>query len=68
VDAVLLDNMTVDEMQRAVAMAAGKAITEPSGRVTPATAPAIAATGVDLTPPRNWLDVLDSHHGYSLPS
>ena len=48
VDAVLLDNMTVDEMQRAVAMAAGKAITEASGRVTPATAPAIAATGVDL--------------------
>jgi len=48
VDAVLLDNMTVDEMQRAVSMAAGKAITEASGRVTPATAPAIAATGVDL--------------------
>ena len=48
VDAVLLDNMTVDELQRAVAMAAGKAITEASGRVTPATAPAIAATGVDL--------------------
>jgi nicotinate-nucleotide pyrophosphorylase (carboxylating) len=48
VDAVLLDNMTIDEMRRAVTMAAGKAITEASGRVTPATAPAIAATGVDL--------------------
>jgi len=48
VDAVLLDNMTVDELRRAVAMASGKAITEASGRVTPATAPAIAATGVDL--------------------
>jgi nicotinate-nucleotide pyrophosphorylase (carboxylating) len=48
VDAVLLDNMTIDEMRRAVTMAAGKAITEASGRVTPATTPAIAATGVDL--------------------
>jgi nicotinate-nucleotide pyrophosphorylase (carboxylating) len=48
VDAVLLDNMTIDNLRRAVAMAAGRAITEASGRVTPATAPAIAATGVDL--------------------
>ena len=47
-DAVLLDNMSVDELRQAVAMAAGRAITEASGRVTPATAPAIAATGVDL--------------------
>jgi nicotinate-nucleotide pyrophosphorylase (carboxylating) len=48
VDAVLLDNMTIDELTRAVAMTAGRAITEASGRVTPASAPAIAATGVDL--------------------
>ena len=48
VDAVLLDNMTIDELRVAVAMAAGRAVTEASGRVTPATAPAIAATGVDL--------------------
>ena len=48
VDAVLLDNMTIDEMRRAVTMAAGKSITEASGRVTPATTSAIAATGVDL--------------------
>ena len=48
VDAVLLDNMSIDELHRAVAMAAGRTITEASGRVTPATAPAIAATGVDL--------------------
>ena len=27
---------------------AGRAVTEASGRITPATAPAIAATGVDL--------------------
>ena len=29
-------------------MVDGRAITEASGRITPATAPAIAATGVDL--------------------
>jgi nicotinate-nucleotide pyrophosphorylase (carboxylating) len=48
VDAVLLDNMTVDDLKKAVAMADGKVITEASGRITTATAPAIAATGVDL--------------------
>ena len=47
-DAFLLDNMTVDELRQAVAMVAGRAITEASGRITPETAPAIAATGVDL--------------------
>ena len=47
-DAVLLDNMTSDELRRAVAMVAGRAITEASGRITAATAPAVAATGVDL--------------------
>ena len=48
VDAVLLDNMTLDELRLAVTMAAGRAITEASGRITPTTAPEIAATGVDL--------------------
>ena len=48
VDAVLLDNMSLEDLARAVAMVAGRAITEASGRVTPVTAPAIAATGVDL--------------------
>lgn len=48
VDAVLLDNMSLDQLRKAVAMVAGRAITEASGRVTPETAPAIAATGVDL--------------------
>ncbi|MER8417645.1 hypothetical protein NKH21_09155 [Mesorhizobium sp. M1329] len=47
-DVVLLDNMSIDELRQAVAMVAGRAITEASGRVTPATAPAVAATGVDL--------------------
>lgn len=48
VDAVLLDNMQPEELRRAVAMVNGRAITEASGGITPATAPAIAATGVDL--------------------
>lgn len=48
VDAVLLDNMTVDELRQAVAITAGRAITEASGRITAETARAIAATGVDL--------------------
>lgn len=48
VDAVLLDNMPPDTLRRAVERVAGRAITEASGGITPATAPAIAATGVDL--------------------
>src|SRR5215470_2939758 len=47
-DAVLLDNMSPDDLRRAVAMVAGRAITEASGQITPATALAVAATGVDL--------------------
>jgi nicotinate-nucleotide pyrophosphorylase (carboxylating) len=47
-DAVLLDNMGLEDLRRAVAMVAGRAITEASGRITAETAPAIAATGVDL--------------------
>lgn len=48
VDAVLLDNMTIEQMRRAVEMTAGRAVTEASGRITLQSAPAIAATGVDL--------------------
>ncbi|RWH67928.1 carboxylating nicotinate-nucleotide diphosphorylase [Mesorhizobium sp.] len=48
IDAVLLDNMSLEQLGKAVAMVGGRAITEASGRITPATAPAIAATGVDL--------------------
>ncbi|HZM08287.1 MAG TPA: carboxylating nicotinate-nucleotide diphosphorylase [Methylocella sp.] len=47
-DAVLLDNMDVETLARAVTIVDGRAITEASGRVTPKSAPAIAATGVDL--------------------
>ena len=48
VDAVLFDNMTPETLRRAVAMVDGRAVTEASGRITPETAPAVAATGVDL--------------------
>ena len=48
VDAVLLDNMDLGDLRRAVDRMAGRAVTEASGRMTPQTAPAIAATGVDL--------------------
>ena len=47
-DAVLLDNMTPQTLTEAVRMIDGRAISEASGRITPATAPAIAAAGVDL--------------------
>lgn len=47
-DAVLLDNMTPDMLREAVGIVAGRALTEASGGVTPATAAAIAASGVDL--------------------
>ena len=47
-DAVLLDNMDPPTLRRAVEMVAGRAIIEASGGVTRETAPAIAATGVDL--------------------
>ncbi|MBB6487395.1 carboxylating nicotinate-nucleotide diphosphorylase [Rhizobium lusitanum] len=48
VDAVLLDNMTPAQLREAVAIVAGRAITEASGRITPETAGAIAGAGVDL--------------------
>lgn len=48
VDAVLLDNMDAETLRRAVAMVGGRALTEASGRITPATAAVVAATGVDL--------------------
>jgi nicotinate-nucleotide pyrophosphorylase (carboxylating) len=48
VDAVLLDNMDVEELRQAVAMVGGRVVTEASGGVNLQTAAAIAATGVDL--------------------
>jgi nicotinate-nucleotide pyrophosphorylase (carboxylating) len=47
-DAVLLDNMSPDTLSEAVRRVNGRVITEASGRITVATAPTIAASGVDL--------------------
>jgi nicotinate-nucleotide pyrophosphorylase (carboxylating) len=47
-DAILLDNMTPAQMSEAVGIVGGRAIVEASGRITAETAPAIAATGVDV--------------------
>ena len=48
VDAVLLDNMSPETLGQAVAIVAGRAITEASGGITPETAGAVARAGVDL--------------------
>jgi nicotinate-nucleotide pyrophosphorylase (carboxylating) len=47
VDTILLDNMGMDELKRAVEMTKGRAVLEASGNVTLATVRAIADTGVD---------------------
>ncbi len=47
-DAVLLDNMGPDVLREAVAIVAGRAVTEASGGVGPDTVAAIAESGVDL--------------------
>ncbi len=47
VDTVLLDNMSLDQLKRAVEISAGRAALEASGNVTLATVRAIAETGVD---------------------
>jgi nicotinate-nucleotide pyrophosphorylase (carboxylating) len=47
-DAVLLDNMTVEDLTAAVALVGGRIETEASGGVTLDTVAAIAATGVDV--------------------
>lgn len=47
VDTILLDNMSIEALTRAVAIAQGRAVLEASGNVTLATVRAIAETGVD---------------------
>lgn len=47
-DRVMLDNFTLDDMRRAVAMTQGEAELEASGNVTEATLRGIAETGVDF--------------------
>lgn len=48
VDALLLDNFNLAELRTAVARVGGRVVTEASGGITPATARAVAETGVDL--------------------
>jgi hypothetical protein len=45
---VLLDNMPLEMLREAVALAKGRAITEASGGINPKTAAGIAATGVNF--------------------
>jgi nicotinate-nucleotide pyrophosphorylase (carboxylating) len=47
VDVIMLDNMSVEEMTRAVEMVGGRALLEASGGISLATIGAIAKTGVD---------------------
>jgi nicotinate-nucleotide pyrophosphorylase (carboxylating) len=47
-DVIMLDNMDLDSMRKAVERIAGRALVEASGNVTLERLPAIAATGVDL--------------------
>ncbi len=47
-DIILLDNMSPDDMRRAVALIGGRALTEASGRVDLTTVAGVAATGVDV--------------------
>jgi len=47
-EAILLDNMTPAQMREAVALVAGRVVTEASGGITPENAADIAATGVDV--------------------
>ncbi len=70
IDAVLLDNMTVEMLCEAVRLVDGRVRTEASGGITPQSAGAVAASGVDLLS-MGWLthsvpalDVsLDIEHG-----
>ena len=48
VDAVLLDNMSIDEMKEAVSVAGGRVLLEASGGITLETIKEVAQTGVDL--------------------
>ena len=48
VDAVLLDNMSPQQVRHAVEVVDGRAVTEASGGIRPDTLGAYAAAGVDL--------------------
>lgn len=48
VDAIVLDNMSLDDMRAAVALSGGRALMEASGNITLETIGAVAQTGVDI--------------------
>jgi nicotinate-nucleotide pyrophosphorylase (carboxylating) len=48
VDTIMLDNFSIEDMRRGVALVAGRALVEASGNVNIDTVGTIAATGVDL--------------------
>lgn len=48
VDVILLDNMSLEDMRRAVERIAGRAVVEASGGITPANVREVAACGVDV--------------------
>lgn len=54
IDAVLLDNMSMDEVEEAVRLARGKVLVEASGGLTPRKAVQMAEAGVDLVS-MGWL-------------
>jgi nicotinate-nucleotide pyrophosphorylase (carboxylating) len=47
VDTILLDNMSIEALRQAVALAKGRVVLEASGNITLETVAAVAATGVD---------------------
>jgi nicotinate-nucleotide pyrophosphorylase (carboxylating) len=47
-DIIMLDNMSLDDMEKAVALIDGRAVVEVSGNVNTLTAPHIASLGVDM--------------------
>ena len=47
-DIIMLDNMSLEDMKKAVELINGKAVVEASGNVNLETVNAIAATGVDI--------------------
>ena len=59
-DVVLLDNMTPAQLKDAVGKVAGRVVTEASGSVTKASAPAIAEAGVDLISV-GWIKIGRAH-------
>ena len=67
-DAVLLDNMTIDELTDAVSSSRGQVVLEASGGITKSNVVAVAETGVDLISigalthsASNWDVALDFH-------